>query len=1075
MRYLLSLIFLGLSFIVKSQDPTDFRFESISIAKGLSQSSAYCNFQDHLGYIWIGTQGGMNRFDGYGVKKYEPDANDSTAIGMGWRTAVTEDRSGVIWTGTCFGHFSRYDRKQDRWFNYWPTFGDVFRKKFPMISSSLCGYVTDILVDETSQTLYATTLYTGLYVMDIKKGTFEQYWFPEINPIVTKRYDNNMFRMAKTENGILLVASANGLLQFDTKNKRFIKKEWHSEVSDSTMAFSDILQTEKDEYFLATNKGLLRYHPKSGKTKWYQHQTDNPFSLENNLTRTLSFGNGRKEIWVSMNGVGIDIFDFATENFKHINSQTAPNSGLTNDTYFRMFQDKESNIWIGTSSQGILKYDPTMRKMSVLTKDVPADMPLGFGQVWGVFFDSRENIWVGSLDAGAGVTKIDRKQRKSTRYLNDPKSLEFRRWVFGEDVKGSIYAMGTSKEGRILYQLKENASKFNVITNLTKDVESHKIPIRVNQSFMYLTKKGELITGGDSAMMIADQNGEINISLYNPLLSIPYIKYIYRNDKGNTYILTRTGVWNWDEETGRLKNLTERITLDQSKHLIMPYMEVADNKYIYLPSFGLGLIIIDIAKQEMKILSKIEGIPNQYLYDIAIDKNGFVWSSSNYGIIRYDPKTRKFKGFYKNDGAQDFEFNANCFSKSITGELVYGGLFGANYFRPENIRDNSKAPDVIIQSVNRMGTLMNVESSHSEDLLEVKYNENQLSFEFIAFNFKNPEFNQYAYKMEGFDKDWTYSGSRHFATYTNLPSGKYVFKVKASNNDGVWNEQGARLEIRVYPAPWFSWWAYGIYLLTLLGLIRVFVKYRESIQRRKMEDDRKNSELQAARDFQQSMLPKILPSRNDLDVSTFLRSSTEIGGDYYDFFEQENGDVYIVCGDATGHGIISGMMVSIAKAGLNGISAAAPNEILKQLNNVIKRVDLGTMRMSLNIIQLEKDQFIVSSAAMPPIYHYSKTKNATEEIMLIGLPLGGLRKESFESSMRSFETGDVIVMISDGLPEAPNTNGELFDYHKVKALVDQYGAENAETIKDKIVESVDIWLDGKNNPDDITIIVIKKK
>ncbi len=266
----------------------------------------------------------------------------------------------------------------------------------------------------------------------------------------------------------------------------------------------------------------------------------------------------------------------------------------------------------------------------------------------------------------------------------------------------------------------------------------------------------------------------------------------------------------------------------------------------------------------------------------------------------------------------------------------------------------------------------------------------------------------------------------------------------------------------------------GIAVILLVVGIYLYGKRKEKERIRQIEDERKNKELKAASDLQQSLLPKKNPKRPDLDIATFIRSSTEVGGDYYDFFPQDSGSLFSVCGDATGHGVSSGMMVSITKAGLNGIDLLASNVILQKLNNVVKKVDLGTLRMSLNIVEISDKELNMSSAAMPPIYLYKASSNAVEELMQSGLPLGGLKDETFDQLTRSFESGDVLIQLSDGLPEAPNAKGELYDYDRLKALIQASGHLSAQQIIDVLIESVDQWLEGLRNPDDITLVVIKK-
>ncbi len=269
----------------------------------------------------------------------------------------------------------------------------------------------------------------------------------------------------------------------------------------------------------------------------------------------------------------------------------------------------------------------------------------------------------------------------------------------------------------------------------------------------------------------------------------------------------------------------------------------------------------------------------------------------------------------------------------------------------------------------------------------------------------------------------------------------------------------------------------GFSLFFIIGFtsLTIYNRLKQKAKLRQIEEDRKNQELQAARDLQISLLPKSSPNRSDLDIATFIRSSTEVGGDYYDFLPLDNGNVYSICGDATGHGVTSGMMVSITKAGLNGIDALAPNIILQKLNKVVKKVDLGTLRMSLNIVEVAANEIKMSSAAMPPIYLYKANSNSVEEIMNSGLPLGGLKNEEFEQLTRSFEPGDVLIQLSDGLPEAPSKIGEMYDYDRLKALIQTACSQSSQEIINTLVHSVDLWMGGSHNPDDITLVVIKKK
>ena len=278
-----------------------------------------------------------------------------------------------------------------------------------------------------------------------------------------------------------------------------------------------------------------------------------------------------------------------------------------------------------------------------------------------------------------------------------------------------------------------------------------------------------------------------------------------------------------------------------------------------------------------------------------------------------------------------------------------------------------------------------------------------------------------------------------------------------------------------YVPPWyFTWWAITTYVLFIAGGIYVFTTARAKKLQQQMEESRKSEELEEARNLQLQLLAKKVPEMKNVEVETYIRTATEVGGDYYDFFELDDGTLIAACGDATGHGATSGMMVSITKAGLKGIEKRAPNEMLTDLNNIVKSVEIGRIRMSLNLLEFKNGHVNISSAAMPPVYHYSQKTDSVNEIELVGTPLGSFYDEEFDRYQVDFEDGDALVLMSDGLPEAPNHDGEMLDYPAVKECIKANGSKSASGIKDSLIELSDKWLDGIQNPDDITLVIFKK-
>jgi hypothetical protein len=456
------------------------------------------------------------------------------------------------------------------------------------------------------------------------------------------------------------------------------------------------------------------------------------------------------------------------------------------------------------------------------------------------------------------------------------------------------------------------------------------------------------------------------------------------------------------------------------------------------------------------------------------DENDNFWMSSNQGIIKYNPYNKLFRQYTPVDGVQDYEFNSGTADMNNSGFIAMGGLAGINYFNPKDISENSVPPKVIIQNISIGGVNYKLDAVSNNEVNEIKFINNSLSFDYVAFNFRNTDQNLYKYKMEGYDENWVEAGVRRFASYTNLPIGSYTFKVIGSNNDGVWNEVGASYKLTILP-PWYrTYFAYATYIIILVLGFRSFVKYREKKTKERMEGERKSKELEEAKELQTSLLPKNLPAVKGFDISAYLKPATEIGGDYYDFFYKKGEYFYAICGDATGHGVISGIMVSVTKAGLNGIPMGEPSTILGKLNRIVKRVNFGRLRMSLSVAKFDEKSVELSSAAMPPTYFFSSKTKKLEEVLVPNLPLGGIETEIFDGFKKEFDTGDVMVMISDGLPELPNPTNEILDYEKVYSCIKENAEKSSIEIKDALVDLSDDWAKGVMNPDDITIVVIKK-
>jgi ligand-binding sensor domain-containing protein len=1053
------------SFKGNAQNVSDFIFEKYSIQNGLSQSRVICIYQDRLGYIWVGTQAGVDRFDGYAFKQYSYDIKNEFSRAPGWVIDIKEDEKGNIWTCDIYGNISFLNRINDHWENTSLYVRDTLIKSNPNLPRQF-GTGQSLYVDNKNKTLWIGTGGTGLLNFDIITKKFKQFL---VHPENTVKFGQHevINKILALNDAKLLVSTDIGLQYFDIQKHTFTKIFNTTDSIFSTQV-NDV-KVNGYNIYAATKYGAFIYNTITKQSTVFKNIPNNSATISSNLVQNIHFSQSSNYLWLNIINQGINIINLSTNKIVHLNKNNGKEYGIENENYYEIIEDKENNIWLGGIN--ITKYDPNKRKFGLLAKNFPNDFNLGFSTVFGTFVDSKGHIWLGEYAPHMGIMEIDRKNNTKKRYLEDASIPYVRIWKFSEDAKGNLFAFCNSPNGVLFYKKESGASNF-IKQGLVKD----KTKINDNSSlgYTYLNYKNELIYTGEKPVILSTSNGNTS---YQPI-SLPDnlkkgIILIKRKSDTELYVLNEDGIFLLNEKNNTAKGLTNNITFLRKDDLWRE-MQIISDKWVFISTYGNGLIKVDLEKNTKQFITLVDGIPSLFLYEIYQDRSNNLWLSSNFGIIRYNPFTNQFRSFGPAEGVQDFEFNSVSSFQSKEGELFFGGLSGLNYFFPDSIKDNAKPPVVIIQKFSKKDTTLLVESTNPIGEFIVYHDENSLSFDFLAFNFRDAEHNQYAYKMEGYDEDWIYSGSRRFASYTNLREGTYTFRVKAANNDGVWNEEGAKMVIHILPPPWRTWWAYLIYFISFVGFIYVLSKYKEKQQFKKLENERKNSDLAAAKDLQERLLPKTLPIIKNLDIAGYLRTSTEVGGDYYDFFEQADGSLFAICGDATGHGTPSGMLVSITKAGIIGLPQLSPNEMLHELNRVVKKVDLGILRMSLNIALIKEDQLTLSSAGMPPYYIYRAATGTTEEIQISGVPLGSFNDAYFDQIHTTFNSGDILVIISDGLPEAPNLIGDLFDYQKLQDLITTYGKKSAQEVIDQLMVEADAWLSGKHNPDDITLVVIKK-
>ena len=508
-----------------------------------------------------------------------------------------------------------------------------------------------------------------------------------------------------------------------------------------------------------------------------------------------------------------------------------------------------------------------------------------------------------------------------------------------------------------------------------------------------------------------------------------------------------------------------------SKSIVKIFHDDID-KSLLLATRGSGLFRLNLKDSIFKNYTVSNGLLSNNINDFA-KINDRIWIQSGNGINFFEGDI--LRNINPEDGIRIKSYLKESIHK-LENKILITGFQKAQIFDSAEL-EKSQSYDLNLSLLNIIGydkENLGKIISKSDSIININSEISSIELNLYT-NAKNKnDLVQYSYKTSFGEKVLNVDNFQNKIKLNSLPF--YDSQIEIYAKDGNGNINSNQLIVKFYNTP--PWWlkieTIIFYIIFSIAAVYFIVKLRENQTRKRLESQRKSKELEEARNLQNSLLPKTNPVIEGYQISTFLKSATEIGGDYYDFFYEKGKYFYAICGDATGHGVISGIMVSVTKAALSGIPMSTPSRILEQLNGIVKKVNFGRLRMSLSVAKIDHDSIELSSAAMPPTYYFNSKKNNLEEILVPNLPLGGMQREKFDGIKLDFQKGDMIVMISDGLPELPNPTEELLDYQKVEDCLKKNSKKDAEQVKNALVELSESWANGVLNPDDITIVVIKK-
>ena len=496
--------------------------------------------------------------------------------------------------------------------------------------------------------------------------------------------------------------------------------------------------------------------------------------------------------------------------------------------------------------------------------------------------------------------------------------------------------------------------------------------------------------------------------------------------------------------------------------------EIQAGGNLYIRLRNRGLVIFD--GTNLKFYTKKDGLLSTNLSNPVIDEiRGEVFFSSPAGALKITGN--KFQTFLHDESVA----SGGPYISTMDG---FGNM--VEFYNGVGLyvnKSEEKIYPLLISSVSVTGKFYFYNLPK-----ELPYSENSFIFNYAALNFKDPKQTTYEHFLEGFDKGWSKASNLPFAEYQSLPFGNYTFRVRAVTSNGVKTNE-ASYSFRINPPIWRTWWAYGLYFLGFVGILGGVRKYE--LERRKenenkkflqIENDRKTKELEEAKQLQLSMLPKQLPTLPHLDIAVFMKTATEVGGDYYDFHVHLDGTLTVILGDATGHGMMSGMMVSIMKSlFMSDRTNKELKPFFENANEAIKDMQLGRLMMALTCVQISNNKIITTNAGMPPLFIYRNNSQTIEEVVINNLPLGAMKGIIYDIKEIKIERGDTLLLMSDGFAELKNQNQEMYGYKRARNSFEESAKKEPEEIITHLRAEARSWTNDKEPDDDVTFVVIKVK
>lgn len=822
-KWIVFICFILYVIICKGLSPDKLRFRFLTEENGLTNSYIYSIDQDYKGFIWIGTENGLYRYDGNHFKHYLNFPGDTTSINSNVVFKLYTDRHRNLWIGTFMG-LMLYDEEKDCFLDF--NFPATYRNGYPLP-------INTITEDNDSTIIVATDI--GVFFIDphtystkfIRSGSPDCYYHGYT--VTTYYVDRKGNHWVATEEGV-------------TKIDDLTSAETYYNLSDfahnkfTTTYIHRIYEDTQSNIWIATREEGVFMKPESSVSfRQFSYLEEDKYSLGSNETYDI-YEDEEGQIWISTNGGGFNLFNRKTEKFIRIKHMPNDKNSLLNNNIRTIFEDRQGNIWIVSFQAGINIYINHPRLFKYY--DVSTDQPIDYqsSTVCAIYQYNENKLWIGT--DGGGLKLFDINRGVIQTFLPDKNIRE----SFPDKVvmtiykdRYGIYWFGTYQGGLVKYDEKNQ----NFISYQNDPV----IPFSIQSNFvtsMIEDQRGNFWIGTNGGgLNLFDRNtNEFRASLSIPddssSLVNNFINDIIEDKNGDIWIGTFWGLSRLNIEEFRFYNYRTTKNQDFSLSHNTVFCIFEDSKYRLWIGTRNGLNLYDFEKDQFQYLSQ-EGLSGCAIYGILEDQQGTLWISSNKGLIRFNPENQEVTNYTESDGLQSNEFFRNSCHKGIQGELFFGGINGFNAFFPNEVKQRNYIPEVVITNFRIFDKVIPIgklddgrkildRSISQTDAIILRYSDKVISFEVAALDYIAPENIVYAYRMNGFDEEWNYINAQYpVITYTNLSAGDYTLLVKAANRNVINQvDKYTELRIKITPPIWKTWWAYLFYVFILLILFYYF-------------------------------------------------------------------------------------------------------------------------------------------------------------------------------------------------------------------------------------------------------------